>query len=198
MTMVARSALAAPALLALSIALTAGNWYIQPDRAWAWGSAAFLIGCMAVALLLAPRTSSDAARRAAGDSIRSAVVFAGLVLVISLGMKLATALGAIGDNDLSRRATMVILGAFFVVTGNRMPKTLTPLVALQCDPARLQAFQRLAGWTWVLTGLAFAIVWLLLPLDLAKPVSVVVLMAGMLVTASQLVRLRTSRRREAS
>jgi len=38
-----------------------------------------------------------------------------------------------------------------------MPKTLTPLSAMQCDVASVQAFQRLVGWTWVLTGLAFAI-----------------------------------------
>jgi hypothetical protein len=124
-------------------------------------------------------------------------VFAGLILVIVLSMKLATAMGVIEDADLSRRATMAILGAFFVVTGNAMPKTLTPLSALQCDAARVQAFQRFAGWTWVLTGLAFAIVWLVLPVDLAKPVSLVLLTSGMLAIVWQVVRLRRTRQREA-
>ena len=124
-------------------------------------------------------------------------MFSGLILVISLGMKLALVLGAVKDADLSRRATMVILGVFFAFTGNGMPRTLTPLAVMRCDPARVQAFQRFAGWTWVLTGLAFAGVWLLLPLGLAKPVSVIVLMSGMLAIAAQLARLRTTRSRAA-
>jgi hypothetical protein len=188
---------AAPALLVLSSMLAAGNWYLQPERPGAWASTVFLIGCMALPLLIVPRHGNEAARRRAGDSIRRGIVFAGLILVIVLSMKLATAMGVIEDADLSRRATMAILGAFFVVTGNAMPKTLTPLSALQCDAARVQAFQRFAGWTWVLTGLAFAIVWLALPVDLAKPVSLVLLTSGMLTIVWQVVRLRRTRQGEA-
>jgi hypothetical protein len=187
---------AAAALMVLSTMLAVGNWYLQPDRAWAWASAMVVIGCMGVALFVVPRYEY-VTRRGAGDAIRSAVVFSGLILAISLGMKLALVLGAVTDADLSRRATMVILGVFFAFTGNGMPKTLTPLAAMRCDPARVQAFQRFAGWTWVLTGLAFAGVWLLLPLGLAKPVSVIVLMSGMLAIAAQLARLRTTRSRAA-
>lgn len=196
--MVARSATyyAAPALLMLSMMLTAGNWYLQPDRAWAWALTMLLIGCMSAPLLFVPRDKYDAARHDAGGSIRSGIAFMGLTLVIVLGVKLATAVGVVEDAELARRATMVMVGALFAVTGNRMPKTLTPLAALQCDAARVQAFQRFTGWTWVLTGLALALVWLLLPLDLAKPVSFVLLVSGMLTTMAQIVALRSSRRRE--
>ena len=31
-------------------------------------------------------------------------------------------------------------------TGNAIPKTLTPLAALRCDPARVQAFNRFGDW----------------------------------------------------
>ena len=124
-------------------------------------------------------------------------MFAGLILAISLGVKLATAIGAIENADFSRRATMVVMGAFFVFTGNAIPKTLTPLSALQCNAARVQAFQRFAGWMWVLTGLAFALVWVLLPLDVAKPVSTILLVSGILAIVSQMVRLRRTRHREA-
>lgn len=186
----------APALLVLGLVLAAANWYLQPERPGAWASTVFLIGCMALFLFVV-RHDHGAARRGAGDSIRSGLAFTGLILVIVLSMKLVTAMGVIEDADLSRRATMAILGAFFVVTGNAMPKTLTPLSALQCDPARVQAFQRFAGWTWVLTGLAFAIVWLVLPLELAKPVSLVLLVSAMLAVLGQIVRLRGTRRRQA-
>jgi hypothetical protein len=183
----------APALLVLSTLLVAANWYLQPARAWYWAATLVFVGCMVVALLFAHRRSGNEAQRRAGDAIRHAIVFAGLMLSIPLSMKLAVALGVIHDADLSRRMTMVLLGAFIAFTGNSMPKTLTPLSALQCDPARVQAFQRLAGWTWLLTGLAYAIIWLVLPLALAKPVSLVLLMSGMLFVGLQIVRLRRTR-----
>ena len=183
----------APALLVLSTLLAAANWVLQPARAGAWAATLAFLGCMVVALLFAQRRTGNEAQRRAGDAIRHAVVFAGLMLAIPLSMRLGTALGVLHDADLSRRTTMVLMGAFIAFTGNAMPKTLTPLSALQCDAAKVQAFQRFAGWTWVLTGVAYAILWLVLPLGLAKPVSVVLLMTGMLAVAVQLVRLRRTR-----
>jgi hypothetical protein len=50
------------------------------------------------------------------------------------------------------------------------------------------------GWTWVLTGLVFAAVWLTLPLDLAKPVAVTCVFAGMVIVATGMVRLVRSQR----
>jgi hypothetical protein len=195
MTMTAKpmSYFLAPVLLVLSILLAAANWVLQPARAWAWaGTLAFLV-CMAVALLIAHRRSGNEAQRRAGDAIRNAIVFAGLMLAVPLSATLAVRLGVIHDTDLSKRMTMVLVGAFFAFTGNAMPKTLTPLSALQCDAARLQAFNRFAGWTWVLIGLGFAIAYLVLPLDLAKPISMVLLMTGMLLVIVQLLRLRRTR-----
>lgn len=183
----------APALLVLSTLLAATNWVLQPARAGAWAATLGFIACMAAAFFFAHRRSGNEAQRRAGDAIRHAIVFAGLMLAIPLSMRLGTALGVIHDADLSRRTTMVLMGAFIAFTGNAMPKTLTPLSALQCDPARVQAFQRFAGWTWVLTGVGYAIAWLVLPLVLAKPVSLVLLMTGMLVVAVQLLRLRRTR-----
>lgn len=60
---------------------------------------------------------------------------------------------------------------------------LVPLSASACDVARMQAFQRLAGWTWVLTGLAYSVLWLALPVGVAKPASTLALGVGMLIVA---------------
>lgn len=177
--------------------LAAGNWYLQPDRVATWVSALLLMGGSALALSIVPRWKSRVADLRAAESIRSGVTFMGLTLTITLSMRLAMALGVMENADFARRATMAVVGILFVITGNRMPKTLTPLAALKCDPARVQAFQRFADWTCVLTGLAFAMVWLLLPIDVASAVSSILLVSGILAIAVQIVRLRTTRRREA-
>jgi hypothetical protein len=186
----------ASALLALSTFLAAWNWYVQPQRAWAWAITLALLAIMMLAALAIERSKSGAAPRRAADGVMIGIVFAGLMLASSLALKLATALGTTDHSDLAQRMLMVILGAFFTVTGNALPKTLTPLAA-KCDGARVQAFQRLAGWTWVLTGLTFATAWLVLPVHLAQPLSLVALLGGMLIIGTQIVRLRRTRQREA-
>ena len=186
----------ARALLVVCSILGAANWLLQPERWALWGAALSLVGGMALVLGFAVRAARRGAEPwlRAATSLRSGIVFACGMLAVSLAVKLAAALGLVPGPDLGRRATMVILGAFLVFTGNALPKTLTPLSALACDGSRTQAFQRFAGWTWVLTGLAFALAWLVLPVAAAKPVSVSVLVGGMLMVAAQLVRLRFTAR----
>ena len=190
------SLLHARALLVVCSILGAANWYLQPERWAVWAAACSVVGAMAIVLGIAVRLSRRGAEPwlSTAASLGSGIVFAGAMLAVSLAVKLAVALGLVPGPDLGRRATMVILGAFLAFTGNALPKTLTPLSALACDGTRVQAFQRFAGWTWVLTGLAFALAWLLLPVVVAKPVSLSVLVGGMLLVAAQLVQLRFTAR----
>jgi hypothetical protein len=186
----------APALVVLSTLLVAWNWYVQPQHASVWATTLVLLAVMMLAAFAVRRSQNGAAWLRAADSVTSGIVFAGLMLASSLGLKLATALGVMSRSDLAQRLLMVILGAFFTFTGNALPKTLRPLAA-KCDEARVQAFQRFAGWTWVLTGLTFATAWLVLPVHLAQPVSLVLLLGGMLIIVTQIVRLRRTRQHEA-
>jgi hypothetical protein len=184
-------------LLSLGTMLTAVNWYLRPERAAAWGAGALLLAIMTIVLLVVLRRSEgEIAHRSAKESIVNGIVFAGLVLLGSLLVKLAAALGVLDDRDVSNRTAMIFFGLFLVFTGNALPKTLTPLSALRCDVSRVQAFHRLAGWTWVLTGLAFTLIWITLPVDVAKMVSMPLLAAGMLIILTQLVRLRRTRQKE--
>jgi len=188
----------APALLVLAALLAVANWYLEPRRAFPSAVAFVLIGCMVVVLVLASRPSSNgAARRQAQDSVRSGIVFAGLMVILSLSAKLWTTLGNAGGREFSQRALMVILGAFLVFTGNAIPKTLTPLAALRCDEARVQAFQRFAGWAWVIAGLAFTVAWFAFPIPTAELITVLLLPGVMLVILVQFVRLRRARQRAA-
>ena len=186
----------APALWALSTAVAAGNWYLQPERRMAWATSAFLLACMTVAFLLAlsgPSRGSDeeeAARNRFQNSLRGGVLFGGLIVLISLGWKLAAALGAAENTDLWRRAMMAVIGGFLVSTGNTIPKKIAPLSSLAYDAGRVQTFMRFAGWTWVLAGIALALSWLLLPVSLAEPVTLVLLPGSMLLIAAQFLRMR--------
>lgn len=191
------SAQLGPVLLSISIVLAAWNWYLKPARAAGWAASILLLACMMVVLRMANRRTQSEETPRISRPIPSAIVFAALMMTLALGAKLANTLGVLGDHDFAQRGLMVILGFFLMFTGNAIPKTLAPLASLQCDPAKVQAFQRLAGWTWVLTGLGYAMAWLLMPIDAAQPTSLVLLVCGMLAIAAQIVRLRRSRRTEA-
>jgi hypothetical protein len=183
-----------PALIALNTLLLAGNWYLRPQSAGSWFVVLLLLIGMTLALVLLSREPKEqAARREAGGSVRGGIGTAGLILVISLGSKLAVALGVVHYGDIALRATMAIGGAFLAVRGNAIPKTLTPLAALHCDPAKAQAVQRLAGWIWALAGLAVAIAWLMLPINLAEEMSYLLLPSAILVTVGQAVWLRRTK-----
>jgi hypothetical protein len=181
----------------IGIVLALANWNARPDRAWAW-AAAVVVFLVMVAVRLGSRF---AVRRSMGGtaSLRSfaevtrGVVFGALILIIPLAVTLAHAYGLVDDPDSGRRTAMIITGAYLVVIGNAMPRQLPPVSSLQCSGARLQAFQRLAGWTWVLCGLGFATAWLTLPIDAAKPVSTALVVTAMILTIVQVFRLRRPR-----
>ncbi len=99
--------------------------------------------------------------------IRRGLIYAGLIIVVAGGAKVAAARGLVGS-DWPGRAMMAVVGVFLMATGNAIPKTLMPLSACSCDPATLQQLQRRAGWTFALAGAALAIGWLALPEPLAN------------------------------
>jgi hypothetical protein len=191
----------APPLLGLGAALAAANWYLRPERGRSWAMALLLLTCVAVLSWLALRRSSaPAVRRDVADAIQYAhagIVFGTLIMVVSLGVKLAGTLGMVGDAHLPQRLTMVLLGTYFAFTGNALPKILTPLSEPQCDGASAQAVQRFTAWTFVLTGLAFAVAWLVWPPDVAEPVSLALLAGGALAVMVRAVRLKRTRHKEA-
>jgi hypothetical protein len=188
---------AAWALPVAGIVLVLANWPTKPGAALAWGAALAMFVVMLVVLRLAQlhvrRSTGEAASVRRLASVTSAVVFGALMMVIPLGVTLAHSYGFVDDPDNGHRAAMIILGAYLVVTGNAMPRMLPPLSSLQCDGARTQAVLRLAGWVWVTCGLGFSIAWLVLPIDAAEPVSTTLVVAAMVVTIVQVVRLRRPR-----
>jgi hypothetical protein len=191
------SSRAVPALPLIGIALALANWNARPDAAWAW-AAVIVISLVMVAVrwrsqLAFRRSSGDAVSIRSFTSVTGGVAFGALMMIVPLAVTLAHAYGVVEDPDSGRRTTMIILGAYLAVTGNRLPRMLPPVSSMQCDGARVQAFQRLAGWTWALCGPGFATAWLALPIDAAEPASTALVVAGMIVTIVLLLRLRKPR-----
>ena len=178
----------------IGIVLALANWNLRPDAAWAWSAAIVMFVVMAAvrrhSQLAVRRSSGDAASVRSLAAVTGGVVFGGLMMIIPLAVTLAHASGVVDDPDSGRRLTMIILGAYLVVTGNALPKQFATASSMQCDGARVQAFHRLAGWTWVLCGLGFATAWLALPIDAAEPVSIAIVATAMIVTIVRLLRLR--------
>ncbi len=140
--------------------------------------------------------TSDVTDAAAGSGqdIRKGLVFAAIILAAAAGARFAAYFGAAGAAEWAQRLTMAVVGAFLAVTGNAIPKTLTPLDALACDAAAAQRFQRRAGWAWTITGAALALVWFVLPIETAGLLTFGVVPVT-LYFAVQAIRLRWGRRR---
>jgi hypothetical protein len=184
------------ALPLIGIALALANWNARPDAAWAWAATIVMFVVMVAVerrSQLAFTRSGNAASVRSVASVTGAVAVGALMMIIPLALTLAHAYGAVDDPDGGRRTTMIILGAYLAVTGNAIPRALPPTSSMQCDGARVQAFQRLAGWTWALCGLGFTTAWLALPIDAAEPLSMALAVTAMVVTIVQLLRLRKPR-----
>jgi hypothetical protein len=191
------SSRASAALPFIGILLALANWNARPAAAWAWAAAIAMFLVMVAARhrsrLAVRRSSGDAACMRSFASVTDGVVFGALIMIVPLAVTLAQAYGVVDDPDSGKRATMVIIGAYLVVTGNAMPRMLPAVASMRCSGARVQAFQRLAAWTWVLCGLGFTAAWLGLPIDTARPVSIALMAAAMIVTVMGLLRLRKPR-----
>ena len=182
----------------VSIGLALANWNAKPAAAWAW-AAVIVMSVVMVAVqrrsqLALSRSPGDAALVGSVDSIAGAVAFGALIMISPLALTLAHAYGVVDDPDSGmRRTTMIIIGAYLAVTGNAMPRMLPPTSSMPCGGARVQAFQRFAGWTWVLCGLGFAMAGLVLPIEMAAPLSVALVGSAIVVTLVQMWRLRKPR-----
>jgi hypothetical protein len=83
------------------------------------------------------------------------------------------------SEDMARRISGVLGGAVAFYFANAAPKALTSLAAMRCDPAREQTLRRFAGWTIAIGSLAYAVTWLVAPIDIAAPIAITVLAASL-------------------
>lgn len=127
-------------------------------------------------------------------SMRSALIFAGLILAFSLGLTLAVSSDWIGSSTM-QRAQGVMAGLVLVIFANLVPKTLEPLSSTQCEPSRKQSLQRFTGWTLVLAGLGYSIAWLTFPIEQARIPAMGIVATGILLVAVRVAWTLMSRER---
>ncbi len=107
-------------------------------------------------------------------------------LLIAAGAAYAFVPPEIIDRELSRRLLGVLMGAFVVFYSNESPKAIPRRLGGACDTSGL-GYRRFAGWSLVLGGIAYALTWLVAPIDTAELLSM-----GLLGTAFLLVLARVA------
>jgi hypothetical protein len=95
------------------------------------------------------------------------------LLTVAAGLTYARRMGLVGI-DIPARGTMIASGMLVAIYGNAIPKVIT----VTSPGAR--SVQRVAGWAFVLAGLAYAAIWILAPLGSAPIASMIVVAAAML------------------
>lgn len=124
-------------------------------------------------------------------TIRWSISAAGLLMVAPLAFTLVVSYGvteALGD-DLEQRIMGVLFGVIFLLYGNAAPKRPVALKDAGCSPERVQAQSRFAGRMFVLTGLAYTLIWAFAPIEWALPVAMAVLFSGVIVVMASAVNL---------
>jgi hypothetical protein len=182
------------AMMALPVILGAWLCYVRPERAWVWVFGMFFLPVLWLAIKATGQAfgkTTVAAMTMCGENIpesrktlSGAMIFASLLIAVALGARLADALGLMEGTwaqAIINRATNVFVGGYLVFHGNRLPKILTPVWSARCDSATMQTLRRRTGWAYVLAGLAFTLLWLALPVHLARPIGMAVIVAGVLV-----------------
>ncbi len=93
-------------------------------------------------------------RREIGEGL----IAAGLLLQASITVRSLTP-----DHLSSETATRIpgaLTGMILVFYANALPKTLSSLSRMRCDPRAEQALRRLAGWSLTLGGLGYTAAWM--------------------------------------
>ncbi len=102
-------------------------------------------------------------------------VLACAAVVMAFGMGKVTGML---DPLVARRGVGAMLGLMLVATGNFVPKLR--LFQPAAGAAHSDAIDRFAGWTFVICGLAFAVIFLFAPADMLFVAAPLVVLAGFL------------------
>ena len=109
------------------------------------------------------------------------------VLMIGASIALVILRKAGMIDDAPTRGVMAIIGILLALYSNAIPKTF------QARSARALTARRISGWAFVLSGLAYAAIWLLAPFHAAGEWSLAVVGTAMVLTVGSCLWARYSR-----
>jgi len=96
------------------------------------------------------------------------IILASMLLLGSISATLLKELELI-DQDMTKRIAGVLIGVMLVCMGNYMPKKLTQHSgSCGCGTRKSASLQRFMGWIFVLAGLLYAGVWMLVDLNMTS------------------------------
>jgi hypothetical protein len=120
------------------------------------------------------------------ESKLQALAWAGGIIALALCASFARRLGYV-DSDTGLRVVLGVNGLIVAWYGNRMPKKFVP-------SARARQAARVGGWSMVLSGVAYALLWIFAPIQLALLAGSVLLVAAVAVTFGYCLALRAKAR----
>jgi hypothetical protein len=160
--------LAVPMVVGLGI----WGWSVEPDRPGRW----MLVACVPLALWAFAELMQGGDRTREREAIldwhRSCVAWIGLTLLLSIGPRLAIAVGLLDASwwPVIHRLWWLGLGASMAIWGNLLPTLLSPW-EVQDEPFDWQGVHRFVGWVATLGGIAVVLAWLALTPEAARPAS---------------------------
>src|SRR5262249_27994526 len=107
------------------------------------------------------------------------IILAVATLAVAAVLKIATSLHILGADSADRSAQMLI-GLTLAVWANFIPKTFGPA------PSSRRGL-RIAGWTFTIAGLLYALVWAVARADVAFPAGIAIVASGIGVTVASCV-----------
>ena len=114
--------------------------------------------------------------------ISGSLAWGGGIITVALAASIFRQAGLI-DGDVVTRIVMTVTGLMVAWYGNRMPKTLAP-------SASARRVTRVGGWSMALSGLVYAGLWALAPVDAALWAGCGAIIAGIVVTVGYCISLR--------
>jgi len=120
------------------------------------------------------------------ESKLQALAWAGGIIALALCASFARRLGYV-DSDTGLRVVLGVNGLIVAWYGNRMPKKFVP-------SARARQAARVGGWSMVLSGVAYALLWIFAPIQVALLAGSALLVAAVAVTFGYCLALRAKAR----
>ncbi len=105
-------------------------------------------------------------------------------LVVGVLVLAATKEFGILDASIVKRAVGMVFGTMLIVAGNILPKITQPLNSQRRNAVSIRMVERIAGWIFVVTGIAYISVWLFAPGEYAMLISSIVGLSAFVLVAT--------------